>query len=139
MVSSSNLPDRPSRRGSPTLFVAPDTSFASDPTSERMRPRPEPVKLRIANVCSIRIEGVRLRPPRPGLAGIAISLKTPRNTAYFRCLWHPGETAAGRYPAIDGTGSLPYKPRQLSAMARFDRDGPFGPEMARVWGRHFRT
>ena len=31
---------------------------------------------------------------------------------------------------IDGNRSLPYKPRQLSAMARFDRGGLFGPETA---------
>ncbi len=32
---------------------------------------------------------------------------------------------------IDENGSLPYKPRQLSAMARLDRGGSFGPETAR--------
>src|SRR5260370_141056 len=32
---------------------------------------------------------------------------------------------------IDENGSLPYKPRQLSAMTRSDRGGSFGPEMAR--------
>jgi hypothetical protein len=31
---------------------------------------------------------------------------------------------------IDENRSLPYKPRQLSAMARFDRGGSFGPETA---------
>jgi hypothetical protein len=31
---------------------------------------------------------------------------------------------------IDENGSLPYKPGQLSAMARFDRGGSFGPETA---------
>jgi len=34
---------------------------------------------------------------------------------------------------IDGNGSLPYKPRQLSAMARFDRGGLFWPETALIW------
>jgi hypothetical protein len=32
---------------------------------------------------------------------------------------------------IDENGSLPYKPRQLSAMTRSDRGGSFGPETAR--------
>ena len=32
---------------------------------------------------------------------------------------------------IDENGSLPYKPRQLSAMTRFDRGGSIGPETAR--------
>src|SRR5450755_1210307 len=31
---------------------------------------------------------------------------------------------------IDENGSLPYKPGQLSAMARFNRGGSFGPETA---------
>ena len=31
---------------------------------------------------------------------------------------------------IDENRSLPYKPRQLSAMARVDRGGSFGPETA---------
>jgi ribosomal protein L34 len=35
---------------------------------------------------------------------------------------------------IDENGSLPYKPRQLSAMARSDRGGSlFGPENGPVW------
>jgi hypothetical protein len=32
---------------------------------------------------------------------------------------------------IDENRSLPYKPRQLSAMTRSDRGGSFGPETAR--------
>jgi len=32
---------------------------------------------------------------------------------------------------IDENRSLPYKPRQSSAMIRFDRGGSIGPEMAR--------
>jgi ribosomal protein L34 len=31
---------------------------------------------------------------------------------------------------VDENGPLPYKPRQLSAMTRFDRGGSFGPETA---------
>jgi hypothetical protein len=35
---------------------------------------------------------------------------------------------------IDENRSLPYKPRQLSAMARLDRGGSFlGRKMAHVW------
>jgi ribosomal protein L34 len=33
---------------------------------------------------------------------------------------------------IDENRSLPYKPRQLSAMTRSDRGGSFGPETARL-------
>jgi hypothetical protein len=33
---------------------------------------------------------------------------------------------------IDENRSLPYKPRQLSAMARFDRGGSFGPATVHV-------
>jgi ribosomal protein L34 len=40
---------------------------------------------------------------------------------------------------IDENGSLPYKPRQLSAMARSDRGGSFGPETVHVWGQHLWT
>jgi ribosomal protein L34 len=42
---------------------------------------------------------------------------------------------------IDENGSLPYKPRQLSAMARSDRGGSFfGPENGPVWaGQRQRT
>ena len=37
---------------------------------------------------------------------------------------------------IDENWGLPYKPRQLSAMARSDRGGSFGPETVHVWGQH---
>jgi len=37
---------------------------------------------------------------------------------------------------IDENRSLPYKPRQLSAMARSDRGGSFGPETVHVSGQH---
>jgi len=40
---------------------------------------------------------------------------------------------------IDENGSLPYKPRQLSAMARFNRGGSFGPETARFGPPRRRT
>jgi hypothetical protein len=35
---------------------------------------------------------------------------------------------------IDENGALPYKPRQLSAMARFDRGGSIWAEKASNWG-----
>jgi hypothetical protein len=34
---------------------------------------------------------------------------------------------------IDGNGSLPYKPRQLSAMARFDRGGSIWAGNGLIW------
>jgi hypothetical protein len=41
---------------------------------------------------------------------------------------------------IDENGSLPYKPRQLSAMTRSDRGGSFGPVNGPVWAnQHQRT
>jgi len=41
---------------------------------------------------------------------------------------------------IDENGSLPYKPRQLSAMARFDRGGSFWAGNGPLWARqHPRT
>jgi hypothetical protein len=41
---------------------------------------------------------------------------------------------------IDENGSLPYKPRQLSAMARSDRGGSFGPKTVCFGaGQHQRT
>ena len=43
----------------------------------------------------------------------------------------PARTPIAAPRNIDENGSLPYKPRQLSAMARLDRGGSFGPETAR--------
>jgi hypothetical protein len=41
---------------------------------------------------------------------------------------------------IDENGSLPYKPRQLSAMTRFDRGGSFWAGNGPLWARqHPRT
>ena len=41
---------------------------------------------------------------------------------------------------IDENGSLPYKPRQLSAMARSDRGGSFWAGNGLLWaGQHQRT
>jgi ribosomal protein L34 len=39
---------------------------------------------------------------------------------------HPETAAIAAGRDIDENGSLPYKPRQLSAMARLDRGGSFG-------------
>ena len=43
----------------------------------------------------------------------------------------PGSALIAASGKIDENRSLPYKPRQLSAMTRFDRGGSFGPETAR--------
>ena len=63
-----------------------------------------------------------------------IAPKNPAKTDIFAPIATFQRTAAGATLDIDENRSLPYKPRQLSAMARFDRggsdwagNGPFGP------------
>jgi ribosomal protein L34 len=53
----------------------------------------------------------------------------------------PFQRSANAAPGnIDGNRSLPYKPRQLSAMTRSDRGGSFGPRIGPLWvGQHHRT
>src|SRR5947209_12807963 len=137
MVSSSSLPDRPSRRDSSTFGggAASDTISASDLRSFRMRPALEPVKLRIANVC----QSAFSNPGRAHQGRIERDRRHPENTAkpaLFKAI-APFRTAPGtRQGNIDENRSLPYKPRQLSAIARSDRGGSFGPETVHVWGRH---
>ena len=58
------------------------------------------------------------------------ALKNTGNTDIFEPI-APFRTTLTVVPGnIDENGSLPYKPRQLSAMARSDRGGSFGPKMA---------
>jgi hypothetical protein len=100
-----------------------------------MRPAPEPVKLRIANVVRERASARQgLKPARH-----CDTLKNTAKPALIPLFMTPRRIRRLRYPAIDGNGSLPYKPRQLSAMARSDRGGSFGPGTACVLGQHFRT
>jgi ribosomal protein L34 len=46
---------------------------------------------------------------------------------------HPETAAIAAGRNIDENGSLPYKPRQLSAMARLDRGGSFGAGNGPLW------
>jgi hypothetical protein len=50
----------------------------------------------------------------------------------------PARTSIAAPRNIDEKGSLPYKPRQLSAMTRFGRCGPFGPKTAGFWAAQHR-
>ena len=135
MVSSSSLPDRPSRRdGSPRLFrirrgSVADTIFSpSMPGSRGCDLRPNR-----SNYSSIMSAGSRSHRRAPG--GRRAAPQKHRQTHYIRANCavskdpHTAPIAAPRN--IDENGSLPYKPRQLSAMARLDRGGSFGPETAR--------
>jgi ribosomal protein L34 len=51
---------------------------------------------------------------------------------------HPETAAIAARRNIDENGSLPYKPRQLSAMARLDRGGSFGAGNGLLWARQHR-
>jgi hypothetical protein len=102
-----------------------------------MRPAPEAVKLRIANVG--RFPSSNKTPER----------RHPRDQKHRR-LRHiravhavfdgPGGASIEASGQIDENGSLPYKPRQLSAMTRFDRGGSFWAGNGPLWARqHPRT
>src|SRR5882724_2505416 len=148
MVSNSSLPDRPSRRGGfGRGFSAVGCSSVTDTISAlsayhiclrplavfRMRFASGSVKLRIAHVSRFRIDCTRRRAailPSKNTAKINIFAQI----APFR------RTPAAASDKIDENGSLPYKPRQLSAMARFDRGGSFWAGNGPLWaGQHWRT
>jgi len=57
--------------------------------------------------------------------------KNPAKTDIFAPIASFRGTSNAAWRNIDENRSLPYKPRQLSAMARFDRGGSIGPETAR--------
>ena len=138
IVSSSSLPDRPSRRGPGrgarsagrrsltriSALISSVFELAGHDTGlvvtrlPRMRPGPRPVKLPIANVGRFRGLGRRRR----------LVAKNPAKTDIFAPIATFQRTAAAATPDIDENGSLPYKPRQLSAMARLYRG-------RLIWGR----
>ena len=61
-----------------------------------------------------------------------LALKNTAKIRYIRANCDVSKKPRLRHPRnIDENRSLPYKPRQLSAMARSDRGGSFGPETAR--------
>ena len=76
-------------------------------------------------MCSIGLAG-----PGPVRAA-TLALKNTSNLNIFARIAPFRRTVNVASRNIDGNRPLPYKPRQLSAMARFDRGGSFGPEMAR--------
>jgi ribosomal protein L34 len=60
-----------------------------------------------------------------------LAVKNTANIDIFAPIAPIRRTSIAASRNIDENRSLPYKPRQLSAMARSDRGGSFGPEMAR--------
>jgi len=66
-----------------------------------------------------------------GPACAILALKKTANCYIFARIAPFRRTRIVASGQIDENGSLPYKPRQLSAMTRSDRGGSFGPEMAR--------
>jgi hypothetical protein len=102
-----------------------------------MRPALEAVKLRIANVAGSRH---LIRLPK----GAILAIKNTANCDIFARgaarSRTPGNALIAASGQIDENGSLPYKPRQLSAMARFDRGGSFWAGNGPLWARqHPRT
>ena len=63
-------------------------------------------------------------------SGVTLALKNTANIDIFAPIAPFRRTSVAVSRNIDENRSLPYKPRQLSAMARSDRGGSFGPEMA---------
>ena len=154
MVSSSSLPDRPRRRGArgrgasgvgwsvaDTNICPDDLSFGARPATKPARPHggtliprmrfgPRPVKLPIANVCRFQWSCGRL-----------FVRKNPAKTDIFAPIATFQRSTVATTPDIDENRSLPYKPRQLSAMARlFPGGGSFRGRKWPVWaGPHHRT
>ena len=60
-----------------------------------------------------------------------LTLKKPSEIDIFAPIAPFRGTSNAASRNIDENRSLPYKPRQLSAMARSDRGGSIGPETAR--------
>ena len=66
-------------------------------------------------------------------------INTPRMLDYSRQM-RRFEEAQSSHLAIDEKGTLPYKPRRLSAVTRFDRGGPFQAGKWPAWAcQHART
>jgi hypothetical protein len=102
-------------------------SFAFNASQPKMRFALKPVKLQFDNV--------RRFPAAARDPGVAGPHLNRRQTHYIGSNCAVSKDPAGTPIAaprnIDENGTLPYKPRQLSAMARLDRGGSFGPETAR--------
>ena len=77
---------------------------------------------------------------RPGWRAAILAANNPANIDIFGLIEpFPRARNAARCD-IDENGSLPYKPRQLSAMTRLDRGGSFWAGDGPLWaGQHHRT
>src|SRR4051812_38679340 len=62
-------------------------------------------------------------------------VKNPAKSDIFDPIAPFQRTPVAALRSVDGKGSLPYKPRQLSAMARFSGGGSFGAVNGLVSGR----
>ena len=60
----------------------------------------------------------------------------PPELLWFRPSARPHKPGAEPNPKIDENRRLPYKPRQLSSMARLDRAGSFWIEIGPLQGQH---
>ena len=87
----------------------------------RMRPAPVAVKLQIANDCRFH-DLVLARSSRYHSTQNAADRRFG-SICRRHCAIRMTQKALSRI--VDENGPLPYKPRQLSAMTRFDRGGPF--------------
>ena len=96
-----------------------------------MRFAPQRVKLRIANV---------RRFPLAGARPTSLVRKNHREIRYIRANCAVSKKPECGMAHIDENRPLPYKPRQLSAMARSDRGGSFWAGNGPFWaGQHHRT
>ena len=73
-----------------------------------------------------------------------LAIKNTGKLRHIRAGWaffkSPGGASIAASGQIDENGSLPYKPRQLSAMTRLDRGGSFWAGNGPLWARqHPRT
>src|SRR5260370_10142153 len=135
MVRRNSLPGRPSRRGGlgrgfsvagGSSITATISAFDGSCARLRMRLAAQPVKLQFDNVGQFRIANPHLM--RAG----ASRHPRPENTANIDIFGQiapfqrsPDTAAIAPSGQIDENGSLPYKPRQLSAVTRSDRGGSF--------------
>jgi hypothetical protein len=69
-----------------------------------------------------------------------LALKNTADIDLFEQIAPFRRTPLTKSDQIDENRALPYKPRQLSAMARFDRGGSMWAENGLIWaGQHHRT
>jgi hypothetical protein len=112
-------------------------TFADRAASPTMRPASEAVKLSIANVGRFPLSN---KTPKNGHPRDQKHRRLRHIRAGTRPFGAPGNALIAASGQIDENGSLPYKPRQLSAMARFDRGGSFWAGNGPLWARqHPRT